>query len=1524
MKISQKVKKIFGYFLLISLLLCMVPGAVAEEEIGERAVFTVHWETPSCPVGYPCETKPLVYANQFVNISGAVKNVGDVSLTNCKITVAVKDSSDNSIVYYAIKENTTDLDVFEVKNFTEIVSNEDWLKWNTGINTGQYHVWGELEVGGETKEGWTSSFEVGNEERVAFQNFRTENISYQKNQIVNLNESASLLNVGNQEISGNLVTKIWKYDNTTKTWDKNFDVVKTSYISLNPGESYNLKDYWPGWSTNTYSDGTYKVYMAIIDGTGKVKDQLVGTRSIGKMEITLPCVTVDKYVDPVDVSCGDVQTKVSLIVGSSGCSVRDSGTFVIGENNTVSELDIVFVVDTSGSMYNEWNDLCSIMGDIVNQLSDDTHVTYKIYGLGRNYKCSDDYLAMHSESWGPGTEYVAKNYPWRAGATRVIFPISDEGPYAGGTSYSTTMSLADDESVQKAIDACKENSVIVYPMYGDNSGIEYVIIQMQKLADGTGGEIAYWRDIETAKKSITCNLFKEIKIAGKNVLLTENIIDKQGSSEPDWNSFKFDGSSIPQSELKIVSSGGIKSVTFDNSYDKNYLDLTSISSNPLERKTISYEVTLPNVLSGEKRDITEKGSFTYEDAFSGVRTSPIEIPVAFVQASSEADVLVVVDPLRLKEVYDVNEVDSLMNNLKSYCLNNNGVLYNLSVYRLEWESDHGDAYNGIYNLPDLECTENGRWQWNGWPQYASGIMHTLAIDRKVDHVLLVGSDIIIPYHRISSPSSELGYRYTTQGIHDILWSDMPYSDLNGDDWPDISISRLIGTPSIMASTLIQASTQYKTENVTVVSCALGLSETKQVANLLNTSWGFENDSVYRYYEEKDDIADITAGRLTFLNRLDEENTLIYTVCHGNNFRDPGFDIHRFSDHTTFEPYKKIIRADEVLLSETHPFFATIACHGGSTYSDDSPDTNMPLSFLDEGATGYLGSTGGTPYAGNDFFDGFFDILKKNSTGKSVLMAKRKMLFANNDPHHQMVAKEMHLYGIPTYEVYVPNDPPGPCGYELQKTVNGDISMKIFITSYNKQKITTAEGDRELITIPGADTVSRHGEYIVPEIVEVITLPSGLDINNLINQFNYDSEILDNIMLPVANLGSISEIDSGYSGEELNLSELYPIKTVEYEVVNEVNGNKTVVFRIFPLQYNESAHEAYLYKNITFGYSTKTEPPKPLVDLSVAKSASETSLVAGESTTVFTEIRNSGDVDAVNLVITESLPEGFYASLISDNGVYDVSTNCVMWEMDNLSCEGLENFKILNYELHTPLSAGTYKIETAVEYSSESGIVYPDKMKGITLNLVCPVIPDNVPPTITCDLFPANTSAGSTIEIGVNATDNVGVTEVTAGDTQLTKTEDIWQGSIIAPSSVGDYSLSITASDAAGNTAETSVPYHVVLLEGGADIAVSPRASSVVAGNNVSVGIKVKNTQNIDDIFKIRINVDGVPESYWADLSGFGWTETDVQLRAGEERTFPLEVEVPAGTSAGYRLFKVTVDSGTSSVYGFDTGYLIVS
>ncbi|KKG15006.1 hypothetical protein EO98_16705 [Methanosarcina sp. 2.H.T.1A.6] len=241
--------------------------------------------------------------------------------------------------------------------------------------------------------------------------------------------------------------------------------------------------------------------------------------------------------------------------------------------------------------------------------------------------------------------------------------------------------------------------------------------------------------------------------------------------------------------------------------------------------------------------------------------------------------------------------------------------------------------------------------------------------------------------------------------------------------------------------------------------------------------------------------------------------------------------------------------------------------------------------------------------------------------------------------------------------------------------------------------------------------------------------------------------------------------------------------------------------------------------------------------------------------------------------------------------------------------------------HTYTSAGTYTVNLTVANSVGSD----SEARTDYIVVSTQEIPDTTKPVIeSVVMFPANTTAGSTINFSVNATDDVEVTEVTAGEIQLTKTEGIWQGSITAPSSLGDYSLQITAKDAAGNIAETSVPYRVVQLSGGANIAVSPRASSVAAGNTVSLSIKVKNTQNIDDTFKVRISVSELPAFYQADLSWFNWTEKVVSLKAGEEIRVPVEVTVPGETAAGRKLFRANVKSETSEISGFDTGYLVIS
>jgi PKD repeat protein len=247
-----------------------------------------------------------------------------------------------------------------------------------------------------------------------------------------------------------------------------------------------------------------------------------------------------------------------------------------------------------------------------------------------------------------------------------------------------------------------------------------------------------------------------------------------------------------------------------------------------------------------------------------------------------------------------------------------------------------------------------------------------------------------------------------------------------------------------------------------------------------------------------------------------------------------------------------------------------------------------------------------------------------------------------------------------------------------------------------------------------------------------------------------------------------------------------------------------------------------------------------------------------------------------------------------------------------STSNAQVFNVKNYLTSTNNEAG-------IQGTTSGGM---DALQQILVIEYTKEIPDTTKPVIdSVVLYPANTTAGSTISISVNATDDKEVTGVTADDTQLTKTDGFWQGSVIAPSTVGSYSLSINASDTAGNINETSVSFNVVQLSGSSNIAVSPKMSNVTAGSSVSPAIVVKNAQSIDDIFKVWISISELPAASQANLTWVDWTEQSIKLRAGEEVTLPIKINVPTGTTAGLKLFRTNVKSETTGTTGFYVGYL---
>lgn len=183
-----------------------------------------------------------------------------------------------------------------------------------------------------------------------------------------------------------------------------------------------------------------------------------------------------------------------LMLSQDSLFSSDALSIGVASQTTPAPVDIVFVMDTSGSMDDEFSVLCENIQSLVIELQNLGVATqYTILGIEETRQCAsstvpesvsnatvDDY-----EDWGPAVRDLSVGYVWQPGATRLIIPMSDEAPENGD---SCSVPGADEDSITTAIAAAQANNVRVAPVLGSGHD-ECVAGLALGLAQSSGGKL---------------------------------------------------------------------------------------------------------------------------------------------------------------------------------------------------------------------------------------------------------------------------------------------------------------------------------------------------------------------------------------------------------------------------------------------------------------------------------------------------------------------------------------------------------------------------------------------------------------------------------------------------------------------------------------------------------------------------------------------------------------------------------------------------------------------------------------------------------------------------------------------------------------------------------------------------------------------------------------------------------------------------------------------------------------------------
>ncbi len=203
----------------------------------------------------------------------------------------------------------------------------------------------------------------------------------------------------------------------------------------------------------------------------------------------------------------------------------------------------------------------------------------------------------------------------------------------------------------------------------------------------------------------------------------------------------------------------------------------------------------------------------------------------------------------------------------------------------------------------------------------------------------------------------------------------------------------------------------------------------------------------------------------------------------------------------------------------------------------------------------------------------------------------------------------------------------------------------------------------------------------------------------------------------------------------------------------------------------------------------------------------------------------------------------------------------------------------SFKLAAASAMGTYTV-----YATYQGVAKTTTFDVIQVDTVAPAI-------ISATLDSVAYKPGATVTVTVEATDNIGVTSVTADTTALSRVSGTgasgtWKGTLIAAVAEGLHSITVTASDAAGNKDTKAVAYTTDLTAPTISIT-SPKTGQIVLKSPIRVTGVAK-----DNVAVSTVTVNGLTTTVAADGS---YTRA-VTLKEGDNTITAIAVDAAGNTA----------------------------